>query len=131
MREHGASMACTLQSAWINCFALSYRALVIRSTLMPACVGVGALLRAGVERRDGGDLVGGEREVEDVDVLGKPLGVRRPGDRHNPEVNVPAEDNLRGRLAIRRGDRRQSLLVQQVVPLPQRAPGYCDDVVCA
>jgi hypothetical protein len=41
---------------------------------MPHGVGVDTFLRTGVERRDGGDLVGGEREVEDVDVLGKPLG---------------------------------------------------------
>jgi hypothetical protein len=34
---------------------------------MPDRVGVDTLLRAGVERRDGGDLAGGEREVEDVD----------------------------------------------------------------
>src|SRR5439155_19740029 len=64
------------------------------------CVRIRSSADTGVEVVDGPDVVGAESEVEDVDVLGDSLGPGRLRDRRRPVLDVPAQDDLRGRLAV-------------------------------
>ena len=59
-------------------------------TLMPGMVRVYARFRAGIERRDGGNLVLGERKIENVDVLGDPAWIGGPWDGN--EIIRPFND---------------------------------------
>jgi hypothetical protein len=43
---------------------------------------------------DSGHLIGGELEVEDIDVLAHPFGADRLGDDHNIALDEPAQDDL-------------------------------------
>ena len=69
-------------------------------------VGVGSdpAVGAAVKRVDRGDLLVGELEVEDVEVLGHPLGLGGLGDRDDPVLHVPAQDHLRDGLVVAGGD---------------------------
>src|SRR6185503_9893175 len=67
-------------------------------------LGLRAAAAAGVEAVDGGDLVGGELEVEDVDVLGDARGLRGLRDDRATLLQAPAEHHLSGGLAVRPGD---------------------------
>lgn len=49
---------------------------------------------AGVERGDRGHVVGGEIEVEDVEVLGDPFLAHGLGDRDHAALREPAQDHL-------------------------------------
>jgi hypothetical protein len=49
---------------------------------------------AGVESGDSGHLIGGELEVEDIDVLAHPFGADRLGDDHDIALDEPAQDDL-------------------------------------
>ena len=49
---------------------------------------------AGVEGGDPGHLIGGELEVEDIDVLAHPLGADGLGDDHDVALDEPAQDDL-------------------------------------
>ena len=53
--------------------------------------GLGPATAAGVQSVDRGHLVGGELEVEDVDVLGDPLGADRFRDDGPPVLEAPAD----------------------------------------
>ena len=53
-----------------------------------------------VEAVDALHLVGGQREVEDVVVLGDMGRVRRAGDCDGAALQVPAEDDLIGRFLV-------------------------------
>src|SRR5215218_3939969 len=63
-------------------------------------LGVRAAADALVERVDRGDLLGGQREVEDVEVLGDAVRLDRLGDRAEAVLDVPAQDDLRRGLAV-------------------------------
>src|SRR3954452_8180799 len=67
-------------------------------------VGLRAAAAAGVERVDGGELVAGQLEVEDVDVLGDAVRLGRLRDDRAPVLQAPAEHHLGRRLAVRVGD---------------------------
>jgi hypothetical protein len=72
-------------------------------------VGVDRDLESLIERRNRLDLVKFEREVEHVDVLSKPLGVGRLRHGNEPQLRIPAQDDLRTRLSVAisdGGDRR-------------------------
>jgi hypothetical protein len=43
---------------------------------------------------DSGHLIGGELEVEDIDVLAHPFGADRLGDDHDIALDEPAQDDL-------------------------------------
>jgi hypothetical protein len=65
-------------------------------------------------------------EVEDVDVLVQPLDRDRLREHHDPELDVPAQHHLRGRLAVGLGDRDDRRVVEDQA-LRDRAPGLGDD----
>src|SRR3954447_2159407 len=67
-------------------------------------VGLRATAAAGIERVDRGHLVRGELEVEDVDVLGDAAGLGGLRDDRAPVLDAPAQHDLGGGLAVRRGD---------------------------
>ena len=67
-------------------------------------VRLGAAALAGVERVDGGQLVGGELEVEDVEVLGDAVRLGRLRDDRAALLQVPAQHDLGRGLAVRLGD---------------------------
>jgi hypothetical protein len=50
-------------------------------------------------------LAGVEFEVEDVEVLGDPLGAHGLGDPRPSVLQAPAQHDLGGALAVRPGDR--------------------------
>ena len=72
-------------------------------------VGLGAAALAGVEGVDGGELVGGELEVEDVEVLRDAVRLGRLRDDRAALLQVPAQHHLGGVLpcasAMRADDR--------------------------
>ena len=68
------------------------------------CVGLRPAAAAGVEPVDGGHLVGGELEVEDVEVLGDALGLGGLRDDRPSVLQAPAQHDLGGALAVRLGD---------------------------
>ena len=59
---------------------------------------------AGVEGVDRGELVGGELEVEDVEVLRDPVRLGRLRDHRAALLQVPAQHHLGRGLAVRLGD---------------------------
>ena len=73
-------------------------------------------------------LLGGQLEVEHVDVLGDALRVRRAGDHHVAQLQAPADQHLRRRLAVGAGDRRDRRVLQQLAHA-ERAVGLGDDRV--
>src|SRR4051812_718963 len=62
--------------------------------------GLGPAAAAGVQSVDGGYLVGGELEVEDVDVLGDALRLGGLRDDRPSVLEPPAQHDLRGALAV-------------------------------
>ena len=66
--------------------------------------GSGPPRAVGVERVDRGHLVGGELEVEDVDVLGDAVGLGGLRDDRAPVLDPPAQHDLGGGLAVRLSD---------------------------
>ena len=70
------------------------------------------------ERRDGGDLVVGELEAVEVEVLALPGGRRRLGDRQRAELELPAQDHLARRHAVGLGGVRPPAA-------PRTAPAAC------
>lgn len=78
---------------------------------------------AGVERADPRQLLVGEPEVEDVEVLRHPLGTHRLGDGDHTPPGQPAQHHLRHRLAVSLADVRRQRVGEQVVPpLGEAAP---------
>src|SRR5215207_3016321 len=63
-------------------------------------LGVRAAADALVERVDRCDLLGGQREVEDVEVLGDAVRLDRLRDRAEAVFDVPAQDDLGRGLAV-------------------------------
>src|SRR6478609_9110232 len=57
-------------------------------------LGLGAAAPAGVEAGDGGELLGGELEVEDVEVLGDALGLGGLRDHRAAVLQAPAQHDL-------------------------------------
>ena len=53
-----------------------------------------------VERGDGGHILVGEREIEDVEILPHPLYVGRFGADDDSALNQPAQGDLRHRFAV-------------------------------
>src|SRR3954470_19049368 len=79
---------------------------------------------ARVEAGDASHLVVGELEVEDVDVLGHPVGTDRLGDDDDVALGEPAQDDLGDRLPVRGADLAQRRIGEEVVlALGERAPG--------
>src|SRR4051812_661246 len=66
--------------------------------------GLRAAALVGIEGVDGGDLVAGEGEVEDVEVLGDAVRLGRLRDDRAALLQVPAQHHLRRRLPARLGD---------------------------
>jgi hypothetical protein len=62
--------------------------------------GIRAAADAGVKGVDGCDLVSCHLEVEDVDVLGDSVWLHGLRNRAEPVLDVPAEDDLGGGLAV-------------------------------
>ena len=74
------------------------------------------------------DFLPRQREVENVDVLVQ-MGFRDgPGLRHQAQVEVPAQDNLRGRLGVSCPNRCQHRFAEQPA-LAERRPGLCYDAM--
>src|SRR6202012_3818628 len=74
-----------------------------------------------IETLDRRDLLVGQIEVEDVEVLGHPL---RPGglrDRDDAALHVPAQDDLRDALAVLAGDRRDRRVAERCAVVAERA----------
>src|SRR5579863_6939750 len=67
-------------------------------------LGFGAAAHAGVEGREGGELVGGEFEVEYVEVLHDPLAANGLRDRTAAFMQVPADHDLCRGFAVGVGD---------------------------
>src|SRR5436190_22686191 len=67
-------------------------------------LGLRAAAATGVEAVDGGHLVGGELEVEDVEVLGDPCGLGRLRDHRAAMLQAPAQHDLGRRLVVRLRD---------------------------
>src|SRR3954462_12632113 len=67
-------------------------------------VGLRTAAAAGVERVDGGELVAGQLEVEDVDVLGDAVRLGRLGDDRAAVLQAPAQHDLGRCLAVGLGD---------------------------
>ena len=66
-----------------------------------------------VEGVDALHLVGGEFEVEDVVVLGDVGGIGGAGDGDGAALQVPAEDDLIGRLLVSLGDGGDDLVLRE------------------
>src|ERR1700760_2594308 len=73
----------------------------VREGVRVGAVAAGLAAIEAVDRRDVGRL---ELEVEDLDVLADPLGRYRLREDDVPVLDVPAEDDLRHRLADAGGD---------------------------
>jgi hypothetical protein len=72
------------------------------------------------------------RAATQVDVLGHPLGPCGFGDRDVAVLHMPAQDDLRHRPAVRRGDPLDRRVVELSVVVPERAVGFHGDpVLCA
>lgn len=71
-----------------------------------------------VERIDRRELVGGEREVEDVEVLGDPLGSDGLRDRRAALLHMPAQHDLRSGLAVCLGDATDHGIAEGALPAP-------------
>ena len=63
-------------------------------------LGIRTTANAGVQRVNGRDLFGREREVEDPDVLRDARRPHRLRNRRKPVLDVPAQDDLRRGLAF-------------------------------
>src|SRR4051812_6478256 len=72
----------------------------LRVRLRAELLGVWAAADTLVERVDRRDLLGREREVEDVEVLADAVRLDRLGDRAESVLDVPAQDDLCGGLAV-------------------------------
>src|SRR3954447_3461368 len=59
---------------------------------------------AGVESVDGREFVGGQLEVEHVEVLSDAVGLGRLRDDRTALLQVPAQHDLRGTLGVSFGD---------------------------
>jgi hypothetical protein len=99
-------------------------------------VGVRSAAHSGVERVDGCDLLAGELEVEDVEVLGDAGGLGRLRDRGAALLQVPAQHHLRGRLAVLARDLEQRRVVERALlatavggDAADGRPGLGDDAV--
>ena len=75
--------------------------------------GFGAAALLGVQGVDGRQLVGGELEVEDVDVLRDPVRLGRLRDDRAALLQVPAQHHLGGGLAVCLGDLLDDRVVEQ------------------
>ena len=67
-----------------------------------------------------------QRKVEDVRIGEDAVGIGRFRNYHQPLLQVPADDDLRGRAADPRCDRGDGRIVQKAAAA-QRAPALCDD----
>jgi hypothetical protein len=84
-----------------------------------------------VEGVDGGDVLGGQREVKDADVVLHPSRVRRLGDRDVTVVHMPAQDDLCGGFAVPGGDPADRLVAQRLTVVTQGAMGlHRDAMLC-
>src|ERR1700755_2209342 len=83
---------------------------------------------AGIESGDRRQVVFGELEVEDVEVLPYPRRGDRLRDHHVAELQVPAQDHLGDGAVVMGGDRHQGVVLQHLT-LGERAPGLGDDAV--
>ena len=79
------------------------------------------------EAGDRGDLLVGELEAEDVEVLGLAGRVRGLRDRQRAELDVPPQDHLAGRHPVRLRGRGDGVLVERSAPLAHGAPGLRAD----
>ena len=79
---------------------------------------------AAVEGVDGRHLGGGEREIKQREVFGQAGGALRFGNHGAPALDAPAERNLRGRAALRGGDRGDDGIVEDVFIGPGHADGF-------
>ncbi|OEI69057.1 hypothetical protein Cus16_0887 [Curtobacterium sp. ER1/6] len=82
-----------------------------------------------LESGDRADLVVGELEAEDVEVLALPVRVAGLRHRDGTELDVPAQDDLARRHPVRGGRVEHRLLGEQFGLLRQRAPALGDDAV--
>jgi drug/metabolite transporter (DMT)-like permease len=83
-------------------------------------VGVGAHPQAPVQRGDHLVVVGGELEVEDVDVLPHPGRGDRLGEHDVAALDVPAQHDLGRGLAGPLGDRHDLRVAEKIAPAGQR-----------
>ena len=99
--------------------------------------GLGAAAAAGVEPVDRGELVVGEVEVEDVEVLRDPGRLGRLRDHRAALLDAPAQHHLGRALAVRLGDAGDDRVLQGAGVLTvavegdatDRRPGLGQDVV--
>ncbi len=74
------------------------------------------------ESGDLGHLVVGQIEAEQVEVLILPLRRGRLRDRHDAELQVPAQDHLSARHSVPLADRTEQGVRQQIPGSADRAP---------
>jgi hypothetical protein len=89
-------------------------------------IGTGAL--PGIEGLNPGHRLVVECEVEDPKVLLDAFRHHGPRDHDVTELQVPSQDDLRGRLAVGGGELRNHRVVEHRAP-GNRAPGFRDDAV--
>ena len=76
-------------------------------------VGIGAASDAGIEGIDGRHLLGGQLEVEHVEILGHAGRRDRLRDHRAAMLHAPAQHDLRCRLAVRLGDFEDRRVLQR------------------
>ena len=70
------------------------------------------------------NLLAGEREIPDMQILGHALGPRRLGNHRHAALHVPAQGNLRGSLAVPAADPgQQGIGKDAMLAFGQRSPG--------
>jgi hypothetical protein len=88
---------------------------------------LGATPLAGVEGVDGSDFLGGEFEVEHVDVLSDPLRFGRLRDDLAALLQMPAQHDLGGSLVVGLGDVADDRILKGAVVLPVTVKGDAAD----
>src|SRR4051812_42178675 len=98
------------------------------SRWLGAAIGVRAGAGPAVEATDRRQVVRGQLEIEDVDVLLDPRGCHRFRDDDNSQLDVPAKHDLRRCLAVRAGQPADHRVGEDLTA-GQGAPCLRDDVV--
>jgi hypothetical protein len=61
------------------------------------------------------DIVSGQSKVEDVDILGDPLGAEGLGNGHEPMIHVPTKHDLRRGLPVSRSKLKDSRVRERIL----------------
>lgn len=81
-------------------------------------IGVGAVPASGVQRGDGPHLGVVQSEIEHIEILADTFGMRRFGQHDHTALQVPANHDLGGRLAVLLADAGQQGSDSSEPPVP-------------